>query len=63
MGESGDSERNYGLSWFAKNAIDLNESRGDLEVTSQIAEQGLFWASFSICSNLNITDDYEARDD
>ena len=51
-----------GLVGLAKNAVDLNESRGDLEVTSQIAEQGLFWASFSICSNLNITDEYEARD-
>ncbi len=52
-----------GLVGLAKNAIDPNEPRGNLEVTSQIAEQGLFWASFSICSNLNITDDYEARDD
>ena len=44
MGESGDSERNYGLDGLAKNAIRPNESRGDLEVTSQMAKQGSFWA-------------------
>ena len=52
-----------GLDGLVKNAIDPNESRGDLEVTSQIAEQGSFWASFSICYSLNITDGCEALDD
>jgi len=40
MGESGDSEPNYGLDGLAKNAICPNESWGDLEVTSQTAKQG-----------------------
>jgi hypothetical protein len=40
MGESGDSERNYGLDGLAKNATYPNESRGDLEVTFQNREQG-----------------------
>jgi len=45
MGETGDSERNYGIDRLAKNAIHTNESRGDLEMTSQIAKQGSFWAN------------------
>jgi len=41
MGESGDSESNYGLDAFGKkNAIYPNESRGDLEVASQIVRTG-----------------------
>lgn len=44
MGESGDSEPNYGLDALAKNAIYPNESRGDLEVPSQIVEHDSFWA-------------------
>jgi len=42
MGETGGSGRNHGLGGSAKNAIGPNESRGDLELTSEIAKQGSF---------------------
>ena len=45
LGETAESRHNHGLDGSAKNAIGPNESRGDLEATSQIAKQGSFRAN------------------
>jgi hypothetical protein len=45
MGEISDSGRNHGLDGSANNVIRPNESSGNLELISQIAKQGSFWAN------------------